>query len=317
MFTLLKFTADSLALEETRKALLDTVGKSDIEKSLISSINTMASTPADQMMSSLLDKGLQFGLKLIAAILIYTVGGWLIRLIKKFLKGFFARKKTEPAIESFTTSLVTALLWVLVIIIAVGTLGIETTSLAALLAAGGMAIGMALSGTVQNFAGGVMILIFKPFKVGDYIEAQGFAGTVTEVNITATKLTTLDNRVVILPNGPLQSGSVNNYSKLPYRRVDLTIGVEYGSDADTVKEVIQGIALADDRILTQEQGAPADPFVALSSLSPSSVDFTVRLWTKAENYWGVYFDTNESIYKTLPASGIQFPFPQIQVHMDN
>lgn len=316
MLTILRFAADSLALEKTRKVLLDTVGKSDIEKGIISSIDSMTSVPADQLVPALLDKGITFGLKVVAAILIYIAGGWLIRLVKKFLRGFFKRKQTEPAIVSFTTSLVTALLWVLVIVITVGTLGIETTSLAALLAAGGMAIGMALSGTVQNFAGGVMILIFKPFKVGDYIEAQGFAGTVSEVNITATKLVTLDNRVVILPNGPLQSGSVNNYSKLPYRRVDLTIGVEYGSDANAVKEAILGIAKADDRILTKEQGAPADPFIALSNLGASSVDFTVRLWTRSENYWGVYFDTNESIYRTLPANGIQFPFTQIQVHMD-
>lgn len=317
MFTILKPAIDSLALEEARKALLDTAGKSELEKGIISSIDSMTSVPAGQLMPSLLDKVITFGLKVLAAVLIYIIGGWLIRIIKKALQNFFSRKHTEPAIVSFTTSVVTVMLWVIVIIVTVGTLGIETTSLAALLAAGGVAIGMALSGTVQNFAGGVMILIFKPFKVGDYIEAQGFSGTVSEVDITATKLLTPDNRVVILPNGPLQSGTVNNYSKLPYRRVDLTIGVEYGSDADAVKEAILEIAAADERILTKDKGAPADPFIALSSLSPSSVDFTVRLWTKVADYWGVYFDTNESIYKTLPSKGIQFPFPQMQVHINN
>ena len=302
--------------DSVKTALLDTAGKSAVEKDFISSINTVSTTPADQLISSLADKAMQFGLKLVAALLIYIVGAWLIKMCRKSLSSVFQRKKTDPAIVSFTTSLITALLWVILIIIAVGTLGVETTSLAALLAAGGMAIGMALSGTVQNFAGGVMILIFKPFKIGDYIEAQGFAGVVSEINITCTKLTTLDNRVIILPNGALQSGSVNNYSRNEYRRVDFVFGVEYGSDSELVKKLILDIAQADSRVLTVEQGAPDNPFVALSSLSPSSVDFTVRLWCKASDYWGVFFDTNEAVYKALPENGIKFPFPQMSVHMN-
>lgn len=302
-------------VDSLKTALLDTTGKSEIEKDLISSINQVTSTPPDQLLASLGEKALQFGLKLLAAFLIYIIGAWLIKVIKNTLRRFFSRRNTEPAIVSFTMSLVTAALWVILIIVAVGTLGVETTSLAALLAAGGMAIGMALSGTVQNFAGGVMILAFKPFKVGDYIEAQGFAGTVSEVNITSTKLVTLDNRVIILPNGPLSSGSVNNYSKMEFRRVDLNVGVEYGSDADKVKELILGIASNDSRVLGTAQGAPADPFVALTSLSPSSVDFTVRLWVKSAEYWDVFFATNECIYKTLPENGVNFPFPQLSVHM--
>lgn len=303
------------AADSVKTALLDTAGKSAVEKEFIASLNAVATTPADELLSSLAEKALQFGLKLVAALAIYIIGAWLIKLTRKSLSRLFEKKGTDPAITGFTTSLVTALLWVVLIIIAVGTLGIETTSLAALLAAGGMAIGMALSGTVQNFAGGVMILVFKPFRVGDYIEAQGFAGTVSEVNITSTKLTTLDNRVIVLPNGAIQGGSVNNYSQKEYRRVDFVFGVEYGSDADKVKETILSIAKADGRVLTKDQGAPDDPFVALSSLSPSSVDFTVRLWCRSGDYWGVFFDTNESVYKTLPAVGIKFPYPQIAVHM--
>lgn len=304
-------------IDSIKTAVLDTAGKSDIEKALISSINTVSDTPADKLVSTLGEKALVFGLKLLAALAIYFIGAWLIKIVKRALSRFFSRKKAEPAIETFVMSLVTAVLWVLLIIIAVGALGVETTSLAALLAAGGVAIGMALSGTVQNFAGGVMILVFKPFKVGDYIEAQGFAGTVSEVNITSTKLVTIDNRVIILPNGPLHSGTVNNYSQLAFRRVDLTVGVEYGTDADKVKEVILGLAAEDDRILCVETGAPADPFVALTKLSPSSVDFVVRLWVRTADYWDVYFSVNESIYKALPANGIQFPFPQLSVHMEN
>ena len=304
-------------IDSIKTAVLDTAGKSDFEKAIISSINTVSDTPTNKLVSTLGEKALVFGIKLLAALAIYFIGAWLIKIVKKALRRFFIRKKVEPAIETFVMSLVTAVLWVLLIIIAVGALGVETTSLAALLAAGGVAIGMALSGTVQNFAGGVMILIFKPFKVGDYIEAQGFAGTVSEVNITSTKLVTIDNRVIILPNGPLHSGTVNNYSQLAFRRVDLTVGVEYGTDADKVKEVILAMAAEDDRILGVENGAPADPFVALTSLSPSSVDFVVRLWVKTADYWAVFFSVNEGIYKALPANGIKFPFPQLSVHMEN
>lgn len=305
------------AADSVKAAIMDTTGKSDIEKELISSINGISGTPPDQIVATLVDKGIQFGLKLLAAIVIYMIGAWLIRAVKGLLRNLFARKKTEEAVASFTMSLVTALLWVLVVIIAVGALGIETTSLAALLAAGGMAIGMALSGTVQNFAGGLMILIFKPFKVGDYIETMGFAGTVSEVNITATKIITVDNKVVILPNGPLQGGSINNYSKMDLRRVDFTVGVEYGSDADTVRAALLEIASSDGRVLTSGNGAPADPFVGLLSLGPSSVDFAFRIWTRTGDYWGVYFDTYEKIYRTLPERGISFPFTQVSVHMES
>jgi len=308
--------AVSEAVDSVRTAMLDTVGKSGLEKGFIETINKVSDTPADQLLASLGEKALQFGLKLVAAFLIYIIGGYVIKWVRKVLGRFFKRKKTEPAIVSFMTSLVTTLLWVVVIIIAVGTLGVETTSLAALLAAGGMAIGMALSGTVQNFAGGIMILAFKPFKVGDYIEAQGYAGTVTEVNITSTKITTVDNRVVILPNGTLSNGTINNYSKLQYRRVDFTVSVEYGSDAEKVAELLRGVAADDARILGAAEGAPADPFVGLALLNASSVDFTFRVWVKSADYWGVFFDTNAAIYKTLPENGIHFPFPQVSVHLD-
>lgn len=304
------------AAGQVKPALLGLLGKSDMEKEIVSSIRTISGTPPEQIVSALVEKGIQFGLKLLAAIAIYLIGAWLIRMVKKLLRSFFSRKNTEAAIVTFTMSLVTAFMWVLVVIIAVGALGVETTSLAALLAAGGMAIGMALSGIVQNFAGGLMILIFKPFKAGDYIEAMGYAGTVTEVNITSTKMVTVDNKVIILPNGPLQSGTVDNYSKMDFRRVDFVVGVEYGSDADTVRSALLDIAASDKRVLTAGQGAPADPFVGVLSLNPSSVDFTFRIWTKTADYWGVFFDTNEKIYKMLPERGVKFPFPQVSVHMN-
>ncbi len=303
--------------DTTFTAVLDTAGKSDFEKAFISSLNTAANTPADKILSSIGEHILIFGLKLLAAIFIYFTGAWLIRVFKKSLRRLFEKKKTEPAIETFTMSLVTAILWIALIVVTVGTLGVETTSLAALLAAGGVTIGMALSGTVQNFAGGLMILIFKPFKVGDFIEAQGYSGTVSEVNITSTKLLTRDNRVITLPNGPLHSGTIDNYSQEKFRRVDLTIGVEYGSDVDRVKTIILSLAEDDDRIIGVDAGAPADPFVALSSLSASSVDIAVKLWTRTPDYWDVYYSMTEKIYKALPADGIQFPFPQLSVHIND
>lgn len=317
MFNFLIASVDSKAVADSVKTvLLDTTGKTDLEKGFISTINEAVNTPPDQLISALGEKALQFGMRLLAAIAIYFIGAWLIKLARNFLRGFFARKNTEPAIVSFTMSLVTAMLWVLLIIITVGALGLETTSLAALLAAGGMAIGMALSGTVQNFAGGVMILIFKPFKAGDFIEAMGYSGTVSEVSITATKILTPDNKVIILPNGPLQGGTINNYSKMHFRRVDFTVSVEYDSDADVVKNTLLEIASSDARIMTRKQGAPADPLAALSELGLNSVDFVFKVWVKTEDYWDVFYATNEKIYKSLPERGIKFPFSQISVHME-
>lgn len=306
-----KAAADSTA----RAVLLDTTGKSEAGKNFIARIQAGSELSTEQILGNLASDVISFGLKVLLALLIYVLGAYLIKLLKRFLRKIFEKRNTEKAIVSFTLSLVSTASWVMLIIVVVGTLGVETTSIAALLAAGGMAIGMALSGTVQNFAGGIMILVFKPFKVGDYIEAQGFAGTVTEMNITSCKLTTVDNRVIILPNGALSSGSVNNYSKMEFRRVDFSVSVEYGSEADKVKELLLGIAAADSRVLSAASGAPADAFAGLSKLSSSSVDFTLRVWVKTVDYWPVFFDLNEEIYKCLPENGINFPFPQLSIHL--
>lgn len=271
----------------------------------------IATTPTDELIGDFLEKLIYFGIKVLIALVIYMIGAWLIRKIKGMLKRIFERKGTDAAIASFTISIVSIALTVVLVVVTVGTLGIDTTSIAALLAGGGMAIGMALNGTVQNFAGGIMILIFKPFKSGDYIEAQGFSGTVAEVTITSTKLTTVDNRVIIIPNGILSNGTINNFSTRTIRRVDLTVDVEYGSSYDTVKEVLNSIIKDDARILKE----PAEPFIALSALKDSSIQFTIRLWVSASDYWGVYFETIEKIYNELPKNGINFPFPQLDVNI--
>ena len=260
-------------------------------------------------------QAIQFGLKVLAALAIYLIGAWLIRRIKKALQRMFARKQTDRAMASFISSFVSIALTIFLIVLVIGTLGINTTSIAALLAAGGMAIGMALSGTLQNFAGGLMIMAFKPFKAGDYIEALGYSGFVTEVTIVGTHLTTIDNRKVILPNGALSNGNVVNYSSFPLRRIDLPVSVEYGTDAAACKEALLRIIREDGRILDASAPGAADPFVAVQKLDSSSVNFIVRVWVKGSDYWGAWFDLNERIYTELPQAGIRFPFPQLDVHL--
>ena len=259
---------------------------------------------------------INFGIKVLIALLIYFIGAWLIKKIRKMLHRLFEKRNTEKAIASFVESLTSIALMVILVIITVGTLGINTTSLAALLAAGGMAIGMALSGTVQNFAGGLMILVFKPFKAGDFIETEnGYSGTVTDVNIFSTKLTTTDNRMIIIPNGTLSNGTVNNYSMNTMRRIEWLVGVEYGTSAEDVKAALKAIVDAEKRILYKETGAPENPLIAVNALKDSAVEYVVRVWVKKENYWPVFYMLNENIYTILPQKGINFPFPQMDIHL--
>lgn len=286
------------------------------------------------------DKVTQFGLKVVAALLIYIVGIWLISLLKKGLAKGFVRKKVEPTLASFITSFVSITLTVLLIIVTVSTLGVNTTSLAAILAAGGMAIGMALSGTVQNFAGGLMLLAFKPFKAGDFIEAEGQSGTVIEVNITVTKILSPDNRVIILPNGALANGTINNISGRPLRRVEWLVSVSYGVDAAACKQAILNIMNSDQRVLPADtdmdklykdlniskfqlstvgyrMAAIPAPFVALKSLNENDITFVARCWVKGSDYWGVFFDLQERFYTELPPQGFTFAYPHMDVTMIN
>ena len=288
----------------------------DLKGSAEKFVEKVTTTPADVLLKELGNDALQFGLKVLAALAIYFIGAWVIKRIKKLLGNIFERRKTDKAIASFTMSLVSISLTIILIILTVGTLGVNTTSLAAILAAGGMAIGMALSGTVQNFAGGIMLLVFKPFKAGDFIEAQGFSGTVSEVNIVSTKLTTTDNRVIVLPNGSLSSGTINNISQNPIRRLEWKIGVEYGSNIDQARKVILGILNADARVL-HGKDAPDEPNVKLSGLLDSSVEIQARCWVRTDDYWDLLWEINELIYNELPKNGIDFPFPQLDVHLHN
>lgn len=266
-----------------------------------------------EYIQELITKGLNFcvesGKSIIIAILIYIVGKALIMLANRMLQKMLNRKHIDPTIQTFLKSLVNILLMVLLIISVVSALGINTTSFAALLASAGVAVGMALSGNLQNLAGGIVVLLFRPFKVGDYIEAQGVGGSVQEIQIFHTILNTPDNKKIYLPNGSLSSGNIVNYSKEPTRRVDFTISIDYGESIDKVREVLKEIITNDQRVLTTPE-----PVIALNALADSSVNIALRVWVKSENYWAVYWETNEKIYNEFNRRGINFPFPQLTVH---
>ena len=291
------------------------VSKADSAKVAFREFTEMLAADPGTALQNLGKQAVQFGLKVLAALVIYIIGAWIIKRVKRSLQRMFARKQTDKAMASFISSLVSIVLTVILVIITVSTLGVNTSSLAALLAAGGMAIGLALSGTLQNFAGGLMIMAFKPFKAGDYIEALGFAGTVTEVTIVGTHLTTIDNRKVILPNGALSGGNIVNYSSFPLRRIDATVSVEYGTPAEACKQKLTEIVREDPRFLDSSTPGAADPVIAIQKLDTSSVNFLIRAWVRTTDYWGALFDLNERVYTELPQAGIHFPFPQMDVHI--
>lgn len=279
-------------------------------------IETVKETPANELLKDLGLQAVHFGLKLLAALALFIIGAWLIKLVRRAVKKALIRKNSEHTIISFTDSFTAVGLWTLLIVLSIGVLGINTTSLAALLAAGGMAIGMALSGTLQNFAGGVMLLVFKPFRAGDFIEALGYMGTVSAINIVNTMLVTTDNRVIVIPNGALSNANINNLSANAVRRVDINVDVAYGSDLDAVKSALLEIAASCPGVLDAKTPLCADPFAGLTSLKDSSVQFVLRLWVKTTDYWPAWFYLNETVYRELPAKyGIQFPFPQMDVHL--
>ena len=266
-----------------------------------------------ESMQALIEKGMDLGIEagksIVVAVVTYFVGKALISLVNRMLSGMMERRNVDPAIQSFTKSLANILLMILLVISVVSALGVNTTSFAALLASGGVAVGMALSGNLQNLAGGIVILLFRPFKVGDYIEAQGTGGTVGEIQIFHTILTTPDNKKIYLPNGALSSGNITNYSKEPLRRVDFTVAVEYGEDIDKVRKALKEILDRDERVLQEPT-----PVIVLGALADSSVNITVRVWVRSENYWNVFFETNETIYNEFNRQGINFPYPQLTIH---
>ena len=278
---------------------------------LLTLLNAVSAVDFGQVAEKLLNWGMETGKNILAAIVIYIVGRFIIRQIMKLVSKILVKRDFEVSVQTFLKSLLSILLNLVLAFAIISKLGVETTSLAALLASAGVAIGMALSGNLSNFAGGLVILVFKPFKVGDFIDTTNneVSGTVKEIQIFHTILTTVDNRLIYVPNGTLSSNAIVNYSRQEMRRAEWVFGVECGMDFERVKAVIDRLIAADSRILKE----PA-PMVALSSLSASSVDIKVRAWTKVADYWDVYFDFNKAVYETFNKEGIGFPFPQLTVH---
>lgn len=341
----------------------------------------LKSLPVDELLNRFVSGVVSLAINLAIAILVFYVGRFIINKIYRVISGILLRRKVDASLSTFILSLVRMLLYFILIVTVIGILGIETSSFIAIFASAGVAIGMALSGTLQNFAGGVLILFLKPYRIGDYIEAQGYAGTVREIQIFHTIISTPDNKQIIIPNGGLSTGSVNNYSRADYRRVDWSVGISYGDNVDVARKTILDILDSDDRVVKgtleddrerreaervaarpeTEADSEADaeaaawsrkswiykafhrkvkkkiltwqetqdiktlgllpkidgtPQVFVSQLADSSVVLTVRAWTRNADYWGVYFTMNERFYTELPEAGINFPFPQMDVHFD-
>lgn len=264
----------------------------------------------EKIIESIKSNAFEFGYKLVGALVALIVGLYVIKLITNGVAKVMKKKEVDSSLQPFLRSMLNVALKILLVISVLGMMGIEMTSFIAVLGAAGLAIGMALSGTLQNFAGGVMILIFKPFKVGHVITAQGHTGVVYEIQIFNTILKTPDNKHIIIPNGGLATGSLINFSKEETRRVDWTFGIGYGDDVDKAREVLLKL-IADDERIKQDP----EPFIAVSELADSSVNFAVRVWVDASNYWPVYFAMNENVYKTFDKEGLNIPYPQMDVHV--
>jgi len=251
-----------------------------------------------------------YGLKVIAAVVVFVVGRWIAKGLTKFAEKVMNKRRVDTTIVSFVANMTYIALLVFVVLAALGQLGIQTTSFIAVIGAAGLAIGLALQGSLANFAAGFLMIIFRPFKVGDYIEGAGVGGTVEVIQIFTTQLKTPDNKTVIIPNASLTAGNITNYSAKGTRRVDLVFGIGYGDDIDHAKKVIMDVLAKEERILKD----PATT-IGVVELADSSVNFAVRPWVKADDYWNVYFNLTENIKKSFDAQGISIPFPQRDVHM--
>ena len=293
-------------LVASSQAVADTLHK----EILAQKIQTLSQMSTEELTSMVIKWVLNLSARVLIALAIFFIGRWIIRYLRKLLRRMMERRAVEASLKSFLLNLVSITLTLFLIIVIIGILGIDTTSFVAIFASAGLAIGMALSGTLQNFAGGVMILIFKPFRVGDFIEAQGQTGTVKEIQLFNTVINTTDNKTIMIPNGGISTGIINNYSKESLRRVEWTFGIVDGDDYELAKATIASMLDQDERVLK-------DPayFIALSSLGDSSVNIVVRAWTSTGDFWNVFFDMNEKVYKQFPIVGLNIPYPQMDVHL--
>ena len=264
----------------------------------------------NEVINKLINGSIDLGGRILAALIIFFIGKYLINWINKLFGKMLQSRNVDASIQGFLRSIVNITLLVMLFLAVIGKLGIELTSFAALLASVGVAVGMALSGNLSNFAGGVIILVFRPYKVGDYIETStGASGKVTDIQIFHTVLTTSDNKVVFAPNGAMSSAVVTNYNRKETRRLQFTFGVEYGTDFELAKAALLEIINKDSRILKDPE-----PFIVVGELADSSVNIIVRVWVNSDDYWNVNFDMNKNVYATFNEKGISFPFPQLTVH---
>ena len=294
-------------VEQVTESIQDTTAVN----SMVDGVKKLASTPVSDWLPDLAKTYLvPLGFKILAAVVVLILGRWIIKLIQKWMSNGLMSRHGDATLHSFLSHLVSVLLYFLLIIAIIGILGINTSSLVALLASAGLAVGMSLGGTLQNFAGGVLIIMFRPFKVGDFIAAQGMEGVVSEIQIFNTHLLTTDNKEVILPNGALATGVMTNFSKQGTRRVDWVFSIAYGDDYDKAKTVLRRLLDENKSVLKSPE-----PFIELGKLNSSSVDITVRAWVNSPDYWPVFFSMNEKVYKTFAQEGLNIPFPQMDVHV--
>ena len=273
-------------------------------------VEKIANIDYHALLQSLLSESVWILIKILIALAIYFIGRWVVRRILKLVDVAMQHRNVDISLRSFTRNTISTVFTLLLVLIVVSTLGVNVTSLIAVASAATLAIGMALSGTAQNFAGGVMILLMKPYRVGDYISAQGQSGPVRDIKLFSTVITTADNQTIYIPNNSIATAIIDNYSTADLRRVDWTVGISYGDDVDVARKAVLAMLDADSRILKD----PA-PVVWVAALADSSVNLTIRAWVKNGDYWNVFFEHNEEFYKELPKHGLSFPFPQMDVHM--
>lgn len=265
----------------------------------------------EDIFSMLAEWGIEIAAKIAIALAIYFVGRWLIGRLVKIVNKVCEKRGVEISLQQFFKNMIKVVLYICLVLTVVGVLGIDTTSLIAMFASASLAIGMALSGTMQNFAGGVMILLLRPYRIGDYVEAQGQAGTIKEISLFNTVITTVDNKIIYVPNSTISTGIINNYSQAATRRVDWNITISYGDDVEVARRVLMQLMTEDKRVKQD----PA-PVVYLTSLGSDAVNISARAWVDNADYWGVFFEINERIYNELPKHGLHFPFPQLSVHIE-
>ena len=273
-------------------------------------VEKIANIDYHALLQSLLSESVWILIKILIALAIYFIGRWVVRRILKLVDVAMQHRNVDISLRSFTRNTISTVFTLLLVLIVVSTLGVNVTSLIAVASAATLAIGMALSGTAQNFAGGVMILLMKPYRVGDYISAQGQSGTVRDIKLFSTVITTADNQTIYIPNNSIATAIIDNYSTADLRRVDWSVGISYGDDVDVARKAVLAMLAADSRILKDPE-----PVVWVAALADSSVNLTIRAWVKNSDYWNVFFEHNEEFYKELPKHGLSFPFPQMDVHV--